>query len=433
MKGRTSVANRSARCSQRLYVSLLVLLTLATICWSQQPQGALRRRTAAAPRLKTIQLPEPSTAGTVSIEQALLEQQRASLPSDQRLEASALGQLAWAAQGVRVPRGTSAAATTTLNQLPAMRLYFILPDGVYSYNPSDHSLQQISADDERQTLATALVNRAGVPIGGAQIVLAGSSRDFAIQYGVQARTVMLLQAGQAAQSLQLEAIGLGLTFVTIDNVNPNSVRRVVRLSKGLDPLYIMFVGYPGGRAFTTTTAPPTATQPGNKKVLLIVPQQAFQDLELTETKRALELAGVPVQVASMRLTGLTGMMGSTANADMLLTQAKPSDYGAIVFIGGPGVAEYFSNPTVMNLVRQAADQRKVVAAIGTAPTILATAGILKGARVTGYLPEQARIVAGGATYTGNPVEKDGPIVTATGAQAVPLFVQAIIEGLSEAR
>ena len=430
MKGRTSLANRVERCSQSVYVALLIVLMLAAISWGQA-QTSTRRRATAAPRLKTMQLPEPSTSGTVPFEQALLAQQRASVPSDQRLEFPALGQLAWAAQGVRVPRGAS--ATLTPSQLPAMRLYFVLPDGVYSYNPADHSLQQISMDDERQTLVTALVNRPGAPIGGAQIVLAASLRDFSVQYGVQARTTMLLQAGQAAQNIQLQAMALSLTFISIDNVNLNSVRRVVRLPKGLDPLCVLLVGYPAGTTSATTAGQSTVAQPGSRRVLIVAPQQAFQDQELYETKRALELAGVPVQVASTRLTALTGMLGGTANADLLLNQAKLSDYGAIVFIGGAGVVEYFSNPTVMNLVRQAADQKKVVAAIGTAPTILANAGILKGVRVTGYLPEQVRIVQGGGNYTGNPVEKDGLIVTATSAPAVPLFVQAILEGVGEAK
>ena len=430
MKGRTSLANRVERCSQSVYVALLIVLMLAAISWGQA-QTSARRRTTAAPRLKTMQLPEPSTSGTVPFEQALLAQQRASVPSDQRLEFPALGQLAWAAQGVRVPRGAS--ATLTPSQLPAMRLYFVLPDGVYSYNPADHSLQQISMDDERQTLVTALVNRPGAPIGGAQIVLAASLRDFSVQYGVQARTTMLLQAGQAAQNIQLQAMALSLTFISIDNVNLNSVRRVVRLPKGLDPLCVLLVGYPAGTTSATTAGQSTVAQPGSRRVLIVAPQQAFQDQELYETKRALELAGVPVQVASTRLTAITGMLGGTANADLLLNQAKLSDYGAIVFIGGAGVVEYFSNPAVMTLVRQAADQKKVVAAIGTAPTILANAGILKGVRVTGYLPEQVRIVQGGGNYTGNPVEKDGLIVTATSAPAVPLFVQAILEGLGEAK
>ncbi len=433
MKGRTSLDNRVVRCSQGLYVPLLTVLTLAAVSWGQmQPtQPTKRLRTTAAPRLKTVQLPEPSTGGTVPLEQALLAQQQASVPSDQRLEFSAIGQLAWAAQGVRVPRGASASLTPS--QLPAMRLFFVLPDGVYTYNPTDHSLQQTSTDDERRTLVTTLVNRPGAPIGGAQIVVAASLRDFSVQYGAQARTAMLMQVGQAVQNVELQAMALGLTYMSIDNANLNGVRRVVRLAKGVDPLCVLLVGYPGGTTAAATAGQSTVAQPGSKRVLLVVPQQSFQDQELYETKRALELAGVPVQIASTRLTAITGMLGGTANPDLLVSRAKLTDYGAIVFIGGAGVVEYFNDPAVMNLVRQAADQRKVVAAIGTAPSILASAGVLKGVRVTGYLPEQVRIAQGGGNYTGNPVEKDGLIITATSAPAAPLFVQAILEGLGEVR
>ena len=113
MKGRTSLVNRSARRFHSLCVALPIVLALAAVTWAQvrptQPAGRLR--TTAAPRLKTMQLPEPSTTGTVPFEQALIAQQRAAAPSDQRLESSALGQLAWAAQGVRIPRGASASLT----------------------------------------------------------------------------------------------------------------------------------------------------------------------------------------------------------------------------------------------------------------------------------------------------------------------------------
>ena len=231
-------------------------------------QASRRSRRSGSAQLpprgsRRCSFPSRSTSGTVSLEQALLAQQRASVPSDQRLEFSAIGQLAWAAQGVRVPRGASASLTPS--QLPAMRVYFVLPDGVYSYNPTDHSLQQTSMDDERQTLVTALVNRPGAPIGGAQIVLAASLRDFSVQYGVQARTAMLLQAGQAAQNIQLQAMALGLTFVSIDNVNLNGVRRVVRLPKGVDPLCVLLVGYPAGTTAAATAGQSTVAQPGSKR------------------------------------------------------------------------------------------------------------------------------------------------------------------------
>jgi protease I len=71
----------------------------------------------------------------------------------------------------------------------------------------------------------------------------------------------------------------------------------------------------------------------------------------------------------------------------------------------------------------------VLAASGTAPSILASAGALKGARATAYISEQSRITVGGATYTGNPVERDGLTITSTGPLAVPVFAEAILEAL----
>jgi len=78
-------------------------------------------------------------------------------------------------------------------------------------------------------------------------------------------------------------------------------------------------------------------------------------------------------------------------------------------------------------------RRKVLAAIGTAPSILAGAGLLRGTRVTAYLTEQERIVQAGGFYTGNAAEKDGLIITATGPLATSLFTKAILDGLAEVR
>ena len=73
----------------------------------------------------------------------------------------------------------------------------------------------------------------------------------------------------------------------------------------------------------------------------------------------------------------------------------------------------------------------MTAAIGMAPSILAGADLLRGVRTTAYISEQNRLALAGALYTGNPVEKDGRIITATGPLAAGLFSQAILEGLAE--
>jgi protease I len=170
-----------------------------------------------------------------------------------------------------------------------------------------------------------------------------------------------------------------------------------------------------------------------RSALLVVPARGFQDEELFITRRALELAGVQVAVASTRTGVLMGMLGGTTQTNMLLNQASVDNFDAIVFIGGVGAIDYINNPTAQNLARQAAAQQKVLAAIGTAPSILANAGALQGIRATAYPTEQQRLVLAGAAFTGNPAEKEGLIITAAGSPAAALFAQGILEGLAEVR
>jgi protease I len=376
-----------------------------------------------------VQLPEPSTSSAVGVEQALLGLHNLEAPGNQRLDLPKISQLAWAIQKVMMapstnPAGPAAAPT----EVTAMKVYFVLPDGVYLYNPLDHTLQQIDDQDEREALAAGLLNQTGAPTGGCQIVLVASPQDYNKRYNTRGRAVMSLQAGQMSRSMQLEAVAQGLTFISIDAVDAAAVRKVIRTLRTLEPVYVAFVGYRAGQTAATAGEAARASQ---ATVLLVVPPQGFQDEELLMTRRGLEEAGVQVLVASTRKGTLVGMLNGTIRADLLLNEANLDKFNAVIFIGGVGNIDYLNNPTVLSLVRQVAARRKVLAAIGTAPSILASAGALKGARATAYLSEQARIVQGGAMYTGNPAERDGLTVTATGALAVPVFVQTIVETLAE--
>jgi protease I len=409
---------------------LLGLLIAAATCAGRQAQPGSARRGPAS-RVKVIQLPAPSTSSAVSVEQALVGLRNLQAPGNQRLDLPKISQLAWAIQGAALMAGaTPVGAAPIPTEVAAMKVYFILPDGTYFYSPADHALQQLAEDDVREALAAALLSQTGAPTGGCQVILGASLQDFNKRYGTRARTMLALQAGRMSQSLQLEAVAQGLTFVSVDAVDAAAVRRVTRVLRALEPVYVAFVGYPAGQA-------PPATDQGRVSqatALLVVPPQGFSDDELLATKRALEQAGVQVMIGSTRMGQLLGMRGGTIRSDLLLNQAKLDNFNAVVFIGGVGAIEsYLNNPVVLNLVRHANTQRKVLAAIGTAPSILASAGALKGARATAYISEQARLVQGGALYSGNPVERDGLTITATGALAVPAFAQAILDSLSETR
>lgn len=423
------------------YLSLVWGMGLVMLCLVSAVAAGAERQTPTQRTRRTtpvnaspIQLPEPATSSEVSFEQAVLEQRKVQMPGDQRLDLAKIGQLAWAAQGTMAPSvtGTPAGAQVQVSADPPIRAYFILPEGLFAYEPMNHTLQPLNDKDIRAAAAGAMLNQAVAPVGGCQIIVAASTRDFSARYGTRARTVMALQAGKISQNIQLQAAVLGLSCLSIDAVEGADLRSVARIPRGYEPLYAAIVGYPAGQAPATAVQPTVTTQSG-RRALLVVPPMAFQDEELFATRRALELAGVQVAVASARMGPLAGMLGGTAQANMLLNQANVDNFDAVVFIGGTGALDYQNNPTAQNLARQASVRGKVLAAIGTAPSVLAAAGVMRGVRSTAYLSERERMTRAGAVYTGNPAEKDGHIITATGPLAVSLFTQAILEGLGETR
>jgi len=396
-----------------------------------QPQGqAGPARRAPAPRLQPIQLPEPTTRSAVTFEKAVVELQRVQLPAAQRLDSAKVGQLAWAIRS-SMPAPPAATNPTPSGDESPMKAFFVLPEGLFAYEPQGHTLQPVTEGDIRTTLAAALMKQSTVLPGGCQIILTASTRDYTARFGARSRVVMAMQTGRVAQTVQLEAVAQGLGFIALDAVDGADVRRVARIPRGYEPLFVAIVGYPSSQV-PETAGQPTSTQSG-RRALLVVPPRGFQDQELLETRRALELGGVQVAVASTRVGALVGMTGAVAQADVLVNQVNVDNFDAVVFIGGTGAAEYVHSPMVQNLARQVSARRKVLAAIGMAPTILASAGVLRGVRVTAYLSEQERIAQAGALYTGNPAEKDGLIITATGPLAAPLFARAILEGIGELR
>lgn len=448
MKGRTSLLS-SLRSTVGIWLlCALILLSAGVVCWGQQraTRGSTRSRTPRTAQLKVIQLPAPKTWGAGSIEQALSKQQALEAPSNLRLTFSEIGQLLWAVQGVTVPQSGTAAIPDAL--IP-MKVFVALPDGLYLYSPSVHALQQLRDGDMRAALATAVMNQPVGAMGGCQIIIAGSSADFSTRFGSRAKTAMLLLAGQMAQSLQLQAIAQDLTYLAVNNIDTLDVRRICRLDRALMPLYIAMVGQPASQATgtgaigtttettaTTETAPaetaaPEIPQLPSAKALIIAPQREFQDEEMFQTKFTLESASIQITVASNRSGRITGSLGAVGQADLALNDIKVEDYDAIVFIGGAGAVPLASNARAKELVRQAAAQKKVLAASGTAVLILASTDVVKSAKITGLPAHQQLLALAGAVYTGAMVERDGNLITSVGPLVAPQFARTIVDTLAE--
>jgi protease I len=404
---------------KRLVLCALALAALVVPSYGQRRSRFVQR--------KIIQLTEPDAAGTVTLEQALSKRRSVSQFTNEALKPSQISQLAWAGQGITEPQQGLRTAPSVGNLFP-IELIFVTPEGTFAYNPTEHRLEQISDQDIRIPLASATSMPESVAGAACNIILAGSIRKVSERFSDKARTYIYLESGHIAQNIQLQAAALDLGSVAVAGFNTASVRKTCRLARNLDPLYIICVGYPATEGAVETAMGQIGA--AGKKAALIIASQNFQDEELFGTKRMLDAAQVQTVIASTRRGMKQGANGSIAEASIPLDRLKVDEYDAIIFIGGLGAVEYVTSPTALNIARETIRNGKVLAAIGVAPTILANAGVLAGIRATSFLSERGTLIQANAIYTGNPVERDRFIVTATGPAAVVPFGRVIIEAVA---
>lgn len=159
--------------------------------------------------------------------------------------------------------------------------------------------------------------------------------------------------------------------------------------------------------------------------LLVIAKNGFQDHELQGTRQGLLDAGLDVVLASAEQGPCTGKFGSTEQASIALRDVNVTDYDRIAFIGGPGAAALAENSDALRIARETVAAKKPLGAICIAPTILASAGVLKGKKATVWVDEeksQATVLQNaGALYTGDAVTFDGLIITGNGPEAAEEF------------
>ena len=165
------------------------------------------------------------------------------------------------------------------------------------------------------------------------------------------------------------------------------------------------------------------------KALMIIAHEGFRDEEYIEPKKTLEESGIEVTVASW-VTGIaTGKLGLHVTVDITLKDVDTTKYDAIIYVGGPGCKQYWNDLTAHRIAQEAVTYNKVLAAICSAPVILARAGLLKKKRATCYSGDASELKQEGVKYTGTPVEQDGLIITADGPGSARLFGSRIVQVL----
>jgi len=177
-----------------------------------------------------------------------------------------------------------------------------------------------------------------------------------------------------------------------------------------------------------------ARAPGKKVAILT--ENGFEEIELTSPKKAMEEAGIEVDIVSPQKNKVKAWAHDHWSielpVDVNISDADVDDYDALVIPGG------VINPDLMRInedcVQFAKDfiqSGKPVAAICHGPQLLIETGLLKGRRMTSYPSIRTDLINAGANWKDKEVVVDNGLVTSRSPKDLEAFNKKVLEEVSE--
>ena len=141
-------------------------------------------------------------------------------------------------------------------------------------------------------------------------------------------------------------------------------------------------------------------------------------------------AGIEIEMISVSgEKNVTGSHKIAFQTDVSKADADFASYDGIVLPGGmPGTTHLMEDETVNRVIKEFAQDGKLVAAICAAPSVLGNAGLLEGKTATCYPGVEGKLT--GANFVTNSVAKDGNIITSRGLGTAIDFAAEIVAYLN---
>jgi protease I len=174
------------------------------------------------------------------------------------------------------------------------------------------------------------------------------------------------------------------------------------------------------------------------KRVAILATDGFEQVELTEPKKALENAGANTQIVSPKEGQIKGWnhtdWGDPVKVDVNLKSAKPENYDALLLPGGVMNPDHLRmEPAAVQFAKAFFEAHKPVAAICHGPWLLVEAGVLKGRKLTSWPSLKTDITNAGGQWTDQEVVTDHGLVTSRKPDDIPAFNKKIIEEFAEGK
>jgi protease I len=174
-----------------------------------------------------------------------------------------------------------------------------------------------------------------------------------------------------------------------------------------------------------------------KKVAILV-ADGFEQVEMTEPRKALEDAGAETKVVSPKSGKIQGMhhadKGDKFDVDLSLDDARPQEFDALMIPGGlMNPDQLRSTPEALEFTRHFFDEGKPVAAICHAPWVLIDAGVVRGRTLTSWPAIKTDVKNAGGNWVNEEVVVDNGLVTSRKPDDIPAFNEKMIEEFCQGR
>jgi len=174
----------------------------------------------------------------------------------------------------------------------------------------------------------------------------------------------------------------------------------------------------------------------NQKRVAILTENGFEEVELTSPKKAMEDAGMKVDIVSSENGKVKAWnhdhWSIELPVDVNLSNANMNDYNALMIPGGVINPDQMRiNPDYVNFAKEFMEAGKPVAAICHGPQLLIETGLLNGRKMTSYPSIKTDLKNAGADWVDKEVVVDNGLVTSRSPKDLDAFNKKLLEEIKE--
>ena len=166
--------------------------------------------------------------------------------------------------------------------------------------------------------------------------------------------------------------------------------------------------------------------------MLIFLEKGVEDAEFIYPYYRFQEEGYQMVVVAPKAEEIyIGKNGMHFKSDLAANNVNLDEYDALIIPGGQAPDRMRLNSSIIEIVKKANKEGKVIAAVCHGPQVLIEADIVKGRTLTSWPSVRTDLKNAGAKVVDEPVVIDGNFITSRSPEDLPYFCRATVKRLTE--